>query len=111
MFSEWVGIDATSIWAAATSGPAAITVHLLACILARLFTVSEATSIWFELVERRQEQLKKAESEGLADESDISASKCQISRIHLAEWDAFEARVTGFNDTLEDIRATGYGKS
>jgi hypothetical protein len=88
MFSEWVGIDATSIWAAATSGPAAITVHLLACILARLFTVSEATSIWFELVERRQEQLKKAESEGLADDSDISASKCQISRLHLAEWDA-----------------------
>lgn len=88
MFSEWVGIDATSIWAAATSGPTAITVHLLACMIARMFTNSEATSIWHELVERRKEQLLVANEEGMAEDSDILASRCTISRIQLAEWDA-----------------------
>lgn len=88
MFSDWVGIDATSIWAAATSGPAAITVHLVACMIARVFTTSEATSLWYELVERRKEQLVKAEAEGMADESDMLAARCDISRTQLAEWDA-----------------------
>ncbi|KAF7513321.1 hypothetical protein GJ744_009742 [Endocarpon pusillum] len=88
MFSDWVGIDATSIWAAATSGPAAITVHLVACMIARVFTTSEATSLWYELVERRKEQLVKAEAEGMADDSDMLAARCDISRTQLAEWDA-----------------------
>jgi len=30
-----VGIDATALWAAATSGPGSLQVHLLACMLAR----------------------------------------------------------------------------
>ena len=33
IFSSYVGADATSIWAAATSGRGAIAVHLLACML------------------------------------------------------------------------------
>ena len=36
-FEAFVGADGTSIWAAATSGPAAIGVHLIACMLARQF--------------------------------------------------------------------------
>lgn len=36
-FVDWVGADATSIWAAATSGSHCIAVHLLACMLARAF--------------------------------------------------------------------------
>ncbi|PGH07739.1 hypothetical protein AJ80_07944 [Polytolypa hystricis UAMH7299] len=88
MFSDWVGIDATSIWAAATSGPGAISAHLLACMIARVFTTSEATSIWYELVERRKEQLEKMVAEGMADISDELASRCNVSRAQLAEWDA-----------------------
>lgn len=45
MFAGQIGLDATSIWAAATSGAGAIAVHLLACMLSRMFTSSEATSI------------------------------------------------------------------
>lgn len=33
IFSNFVGADGTSIWAAATSGRGAIAVHLLACML------------------------------------------------------------------------------
>jgi hypothetical protein len=33
-FAESAGVDGTSIWAAATSGKAAISIHLLACMLA-----------------------------------------------------------------------------
>ena len=33
IFSGFVGVDGTSIWAAATSGRGAIAVHLLACML------------------------------------------------------------------------------
>ena len=44
-FHAHLGIDSASIWAGATSGPSAIAMHLLACILARTWTGSEATSI------------------------------------------------------------------
>jgi hypothetical protein len=33
LFSTYTGIDGTSIWAAATSGGSALSVHLLACML------------------------------------------------------------------------------
>ncbi|KAF7502647.1 hypothetical protein GJ744_005401 [Endocarpon pusillum] len=44
-FANRIGPDATSIWAAATSGSAAIAVHLLACMLARIWEGPEATTI------------------------------------------------------------------
>lgn len=40
-----VGADGTSIWAAATSGNGALEVHLLACMLARIWPAPEAISI------------------------------------------------------------------
>ncbi|KAH8167117.1 hypothetical protein CIB48_g1102 [Xylaria polymorpha] len=46
VFREWTGPDATNIWAAATSGTGAIAVHLLACMLARIWSPSEAEAIW-----------------------------------------------------------------
>ncbi|KAL1883294.1 hypothetical protein Daus18300_000352 [Diaporthe australafricana] len=36
IFAQHAGIDDASIWAGATSGPGAIQVHLLACMLARM---------------------------------------------------------------------------
>jgi hypothetical protein len=44
MFACHIGAETTSIWAAATSGSAAIAVHLLGCMLARMFTGPEAIS-------------------------------------------------------------------
>ncbi|KAK3386434.1 hypothetical protein B0H63DRAFT_493283 [Podospora didyma] len=63
MFLEYAGIDATSIWAAATSRKAALPIHLPAYLLARVWDESEATSIWVEIVaERRKELASKFES-------------------------------------------------
>lgn len=58
VFSSQVGSDATSIWAAATSGSAAIAVHLLACLLAKMWDGPEATAIWVEIVQRRKEMIR-----------------------------------------------------
>ncbi|KAK5652311.1 hypothetical protein OQA88_10661 [Cercophora sp. LCS_1] len=66
IFEEFLGVDITSIWAAATSGASSIAAHLLACLLARSWSASEATSIWVEIV----------------------TEKKHISRRDLAEWDA-----------------------
>ncbi|KAI0149554.1 hypothetical protein GGR57DRAFT_224806 [Xylariaceae sp. FL1272] len=44
-FQEYVGVDGTSIWAAATSSPAAIACHLLACMLACCWRPEEATAM------------------------------------------------------------------
>ena len=43
-FADHVGADGTTIWAAATSGKGAIAVHLLACLLARIWKAPEAIS-------------------------------------------------------------------
>ncbi|KAG4263822.1 hypothetical protein FPRO03_09098 [Fusarium proliferatum] len=90
IFASYVGVDATSIWAAATSSTTAIHVHLLACMLAELWDASEATSIWAELVaERRKEISYRLEQEealhfGLAS----AAVQQEITRDQLASWDA-----------------------
>ena len=88
VFADQVGVDGTSIWAAATSGPESIAVHLLACMLARIWTGPEATSIWVELVSDRKKELEKANESDLGYLSSLAASQINLSRIQLAEWDA-----------------------
>ncbi len=89
MFAEQIGIDATTIWAAATSGSGAIQAHLLACMLARIWDGPEAISIWVELLEcRRTEVRNKFEETGSVDMSTLMAVRQQLSRAQLAEWDA-----------------------
>ncbi|KAI1453059.1 hypothetical protein F4805DRAFT_444829 [Annulohypoxylon moriforme] len=59
IFAEWVGPDAASIWAAATSGNNAIAIHLLACMIAEMYdSHPQAVALWTELVLKRKEQLK-----------------------------------------------------
>ncbi|ELR07128.1 hypothetical protein GMDG_02397 [Pseudogymnoascus destructans 20631-21] len=53
-FHGQAGVGASSIWTAATSGEAAIRVHLLACMLARIWNGPEAISIWVEIIEGRK---------------------------------------------------------
>ncbi|KAI1129801.1 hypothetical protein F5Y10DRAFT_145672 [Nemania abortiva] len=59
MFEEYLGIDATSIWAAATSSQSgsAIQIHLLACLLARMWSHAEAVSIWDRIVTSRRHEI------------------------------------------------------
>jgi len=85
IFAPQVGPDGTSIWAAATSGPGAIAVHLLACMLAKIWKGHEATSLWVELADRRKQQINESTIENIAT---IMASKQTFSRQQLASWDA-----------------------
>lgn len=87
MFADHAGIDATSIWAAATSGTAAIAVHLLACMLARMFPGPVATSIWAELTEERKRELSDPNSPRHYNISTMLAAQVSIPREQLAEWD------------------------
>ena len=88
MFSGQIGSDVTSIWAAATSGSAAIAVHLLACLLARTFDGPEATSIWIEIVHRRRENIEaEFDRKNCIDLATLHAAKQEITRAQLAEWD------------------------
>ncbi|KAI1196657.1 hypothetical protein F5X97DRAFT_304374 [Nemania serpens] len=89
IFAKQAGIDGASIWAGATSGLGAIQVHLLACMLARMWNASEATSIWVELLKcRRAEIQTEYERTGAIDTRILVAVKQQIERADLAEWDA-----------------------
>ncbi|PMD33354.1 hypothetical protein L207DRAFT_498840 [Hyaloscypha variabilis F] len=89
LFSDHAGVDGTSIYAAATSGSSAIALHLLACMLARSWPATVATSIWVELVAERKKELEKN-----IDDSQLhgllarDAAQQEISRAALAAWDA-----------------------
>ncbi|KAL9115814.1 MAG: hypothetical protein Q9227_000182 [Pyrenula ochraceoflavens] len=86
-FKEYVGADATSIWASATSGISSIAVLLLACMLARKFDDSRnSVAIWVEIVQIRQnELLADAQAKGLM--ADVVAAQQRILREDLALFD------------------------
>ncbi|KAK3681315.1 hypothetical protein B0T22DRAFT_388073 [Podospora appendiculata] len=86
LLGDKLGIDGTSIWAAATSGPEALCVQLLACVLARFWTPQEVTSIWVEIVDSRKREL--AARDGDFDFPALAAMQATLSRDQLAEWDA-----------------------
>lgn len=88
IFADHIGADGTTIWAAATSGTPAIAVHLLACMLARVWTGPEATAIWVELVAERQQKLTTAYSQANFDASQVAAAQVLLSREQLSRWDA-----------------------
>lgn len=90
IFADHVGPDGSTIWAAATSGGETITVHLLACMLARIWSREEAVSIWHELVESRKLHLQEdiAGSTTGFSVADLTASRIDITRSQLDAWDA-----------------------
>lgn len=90
IFAAHAGVDGTSIWAAATSSSVALSVQLLACMLARVWTAAEATSIWYELVEERRKSIETQFNNGdqLPFSTLTSAAQSEISRSSLAEWDS-----------------------
>jgi hypothetical protein len=89
MFADRAGADGTSIWAAATSGQHAIAMHLLACMLGRIWKPAEATSLWVELVERRKQEIFKAYNASTATGiPSIMAAQQLFNRQQLSAWDA-----------------------
>ncbi|KPM44963.1 hypothetical protein AK830_g1626 [Neonectria ditissima] len=90
IFANFLGADITSVWAAATSGASSIAVHLLSCLLARLWSGPEATSIWVEIVAERTRQILFEEKQGVYKTSlELQiVSRQEVSRNDLAEWDA-----------------------
>lgn len=105
-FAEYVGVDGTSIWAAATSGKGAVAIHLLACMLARLWKASEAIAIWEEILEERKKELSTW------DESDVmplrlfTIGRISVTREHLAEWDASARAWLRAADTAKEYNQT-----
>jgi hypothetical protein len=88
-FGDRVGADATALWAAATSGHAAIQCHLLACMLARIWDAPEATSLWDEIILRRKTEVAaKLEADCEIDTDTMLAAAGQFPRSDLADWDA-----------------------
>ncbi|XDG08020.1 hypothetical protein ABKA04_007635 [Annulohypoxylon sp. FPYF3050] len=88
-FAGMIGADATTLWAAATSGRFSIQCHLLACLLARIWEPAEATSIWVEIVSRRKEELKlKLDEEGELSIDVVCILTEDLSRSDLRDWDA-----------------------
>ena len=86
-FHEHIGIDGTSLWASATSGKGAVAVHLLACMLSRMWK-GRATAIWAEMVARRKAMLRERLAGDNFSIDEFTASAILISRDQLSEWDA-----------------------
>lgn len=88
-FQAFIGADGTSIWAAATSGDASISVLLLACLLANAFDSKAATALWVELIkERKRSILRQLENGKFLNPNTEAAARHEISRQDLAKWDA-----------------------
>jgi hypothetical protein len=87
-FADYAGIDGTNIWAAATSGNAAIAVHLLACMLARIWKASEAIGVWEQIVAARKQELSTFDENDTIHFHSLVSSQLTISRSQLSEWDA-----------------------
>ena len=103
-FADYVGIDGTTIWAAATSSQGAIAAHLLACMLARLWPPAEATSIWEELVSTRKMDLANPNELGVISLENVVGAHLSISREQLAEWDASARAWLHAADQVEPTR-------
>lgn len=89
IFARRAGPDGTSIWAAATSGDGALAIHLLACMLARVWQGHKAISIWVEIVERRKQQIPdEFQATNMASTAAVLAAKQTFSRQQLTAWDA-----------------------
>lgn len=88
-FKPFIGADCTSVWAAATSGDAAIAVLLLACMLADAFDAKSAVSIWSEVIEERKNYIGALLEGGkLLNPNTVVAAQQDISRDELRGWDA-----------------------
>ena len=87
-FAEHIGVDGTTIWAAATSGKGAVAIHLLACMLARLWPSSEAIAIWEQILDERKKELSNWDATETIPLNNLTTGQIEVSREELAGWDA-----------------------
>ncbi|KAK0507149.1 hypothetical protein JMJ35_010187 [Cladonia borealis] len=87
-FAEHIGVDGTTIWAAATSGRGAVATHLLACMLARMWDASEAVSIWEQIVDQRKKELSVWNESDAIPLQSLATAHLTLTREQLADWDA-----------------------
>ena len=87
-FAEHTGVDGTNIWAAATSGKGAVAMHLLACMLSRIWKASEAVGIWEEILQERKRELSTFDEGEAIPVRNLDTGLISLSREQLAEWDA-----------------------
>lgn len=107
LFADRAGADGTSIWAAATSGQGAIAMHLLACMLARIWKPTEAVSLWVELVERRKEKIHEAyNATNATGISAIMAAQQLFRREQLSAWDSSARSWLQTADTTKRFQQT-----
>lgn len=110
VYAGSVGTDATTIWAAATSGKPAVACHLLARLLARIWDGAEATSIWVEITERRKQGiLASFEGEGMGGLELMVAGKEKFSRSDLGDWDASARAWPLVSDSVKAVQQTHFG--
>ena len=88
-FAAHMGVDGTAIWAAAPSGPGTIPILMLACMLARIWTAPEATSLWVEIVACRRREIEiNCTGDQAKDYGLLQAAQQDLTRSNLADWDA-----------------------
>lgn len=103
-FAEHTGVDGTTIWAAATSGTSALAVHLLACMLARIWSASEAIGIWEQILVARKKELLDFSDTGAIHLQSLAAAQLSLSREQLADWDASARAWLRAADAVKKIR-------
>lgn len=90
IFSQFVGPDSTSLWAAATSGTNAIAIHLLASMLAGVFDSAESIALWLQLIEKRKAEIDSTidkERDAVKAMATALATQQEFTRDELAAWD------------------------
>lgn len=108
-FSDLMGADGTTIWAAATSGPNAIPILLLGCMLARIWSGPEATSLWVELVDHRRKEIEES-CTGTSSSHYVllQAARQEITRSNLADWDASTRAWLQTADEVKQLQQTQF---
>ncbi|WAO89985.1 Hypothetical protein NCS54_00738900 [Fusarium falciforme] len=90
IFSQFIGTDTASLWAAATSGTNAIAIHLLASMIAGVFDSAESTALWLQLIERRKAEIESTidkERDTVKAIATALATQQEFTRDELAAWD------------------------
>ncbi|RSL60405.1 hypothetical protein CEP53_005432 [Fusarium sp. AF-6] len=90
IFSQLVGPDSTSLWAAATSGTNAIAIHLLATMIAGVFDSAQSIALWLQLIEKRKAEIESTidkERDTVKAMATALATQQEFTRDELAAWD------------------------
>jgi hypothetical protein len=107
IFSRQAGADGTSIRAAATSGHKAVSVNLLACLLARIWPVPEATAVWVEIVAARKQEIHySCDGTRITDFAKLVAAQTEVTSRDLQDWDTIARAWLSIADDTRKVENT-----